>query len=291
MSIRFSYCGARLCRASGPVAPCEAKPRVHGAAVRHIALAGWLLFALTSCVARHPPAFRVLPGTPEYSLEAPDASRTGFSRILGQYAGADLGWADLREKMSLQIDQAYFREGAESEDIRSYLGLESVRYAKTAAGPLREAEDSPPLAMRSPSQPAARELLPAAQRDLPHHRLYYQLLINETDDRRAAVLLSAPSRETLQQLAADPVASCRQEPAACTIFPEHCSVSLQLEIEVDGKKMNVPWGTRLSLIVKGATEPRLYRSTGTRHERVELDPADPKALGIPLLPGDRVETR
>ncbi|MEZ5365983.1 MAG: hypothetical protein R2748_27535 [Bryobacterales bacterium] len=251
--------------------------------------------ALCGCAAKRPPVFRVLPGTPEYLLEAPDASRTRFSEILGQYAGADIGWADLRPKMSLQIEQAYFREGAEAQDIRSYLGLESVRYAKTAAGPLREVEASPPLATRPPSQPAARTLLPVTHRDLPRQRLFYQLLLNPTEDRRAAVLLSAPSRDVLEQLAtrlaADPAGTCRQESAACTAFPEHCSVSLQLEIEVDGKKTNVPWGTRLGRVAKGSPTLRLYRSTGARLERVELDPTDGQALGIPLLPGDRIETR
>lgn len=252
--------------------------------------------ALTSgCAVRRAPAFRIVPAAPEYLLEAPDASRTPFGDILPRYAGADSGWADMRPGMALHVERAYFREGAAEQNIRSYLGTETVRYRSREDGTLAETDAGPPLEPRPAGQASARSLLGKAQQQLPHHRFFFQLLVNPTEDRRAAVLLSAPSRDELTRLAdalvTDAAATCQASPESCTIFPENCSVSLEMEITVNDATTVVAWGTRLARVADGRPDLELHRLNEGRQTRVELDGSDLEALRIPLLPGDRVKAR
>jgi hypothetical protein len=66
-------------------------------------------------------------------------------------------------------------------------------------------------------------------------------------------------------------------------------VALEMEIRVNGARRAVLWGSPLSSIASGPNVS-LRRVYNGRLTNVDLDPADPAARHLPLLPGDRVES-
>jgi hypothetical protein len=69
-----------------------------------------LLFSL-ACTHR---SFRVLPGDPDYLLRSPDSKQVPFREVLNGYNGFVQGkdWLDLRPRMELRVENAYYEEGA-----------------------------------------------------------------------------------------------------------------------------------------------------------------------------------
>jgi hypothetical protein len=109
---------------------------------------------------------------------------------------------------------------------------------------------------------------------------------------RGSVLLGASSVDELNQLTshlqAAPESVCTAQSAHCTVFPEACSVSLEIDIEVNGAPRTVHWNSTLASIAPHPSRLKLLRLSGNRITPVQLDPADPRALRLPLLPGDRI---
>ncbi|MBZ5578390.1 MAG: hypothetical protein LAP40_17635 [Acidobacteriia bacterium] len=250
-----------------------------------------LLFAL-SCASRRPPAaFRVLPANPSYLLRAPDASETPFREVLSRFTGSNPNWVDLRPGMELRIENAYYREGAKKHDLRNYLGTAVARYEARAVG-LRLAAVESGLETYPAGQPAVRELIRASQRRYKAYRFFYEVLFNRKSELRGAVLLGAGTAGELDRLAvellADPGSVCGGTLPHCTIFPETCTVSLEMEIVVNGAPKTVEWGSVLASVAARPRHLELLRLYGGRLTPVEIDPADSSALRLPLLPGDRV---
>jgi hypothetical protein len=109
-------------------------------------------------------------------------------------------------------------------------------------------------------------------------------------------LLGAPSAAELgrlsSQLLAAPASVCGTSPR-CSVFPETCTVSLEIEIVVNGSPRTVLWGSFLSSVAIRPRHVDLQRLYRGRLVPVEINESDPDALRLPLLPGDRVswETR
>ena len=82
---------------------------------------------------------------------------------------------------------------------------------------------------------------------------------------------------------------CGDDSQSCTVFPETCSVALEVDIFVNASRRFVLWGSRLSGVAEPGSHPKLFRLYRGQWKRVELDANDPLALAVPLLPGDRVK--
>ena len=96
---------------------------------------------LLSCASRLPSrSFRVLPATPDYLLQSPDSVETPFADVLHTYNGFEASWGsvDLRPKMELRVENAYFREGiCQRRGMDGFLGTGVARYEVRLQGALR----------------------------------------------------------------------------------------------------------------------------------------------------------
>jgi hypothetical protein len=247
---------------------------------------------LTSCATTHAP-FRVLPGTPNYSLRAPDSKVTPFPDIPSRYAVTGQGWVDLRPRMGLRVENAYFHEGAAKHTVDEFIGTEAAEYGVGSSGSLRLVVLQSKVPQRPKDQPPVQALVGDALMHYRFHRYFYQVVFSKSKgDVGGAVLLGARSAVELAALAArlltDPDSVCIGQSAHCSVFPELCSVSVQMEIVVNGAPRRVLWGSALGSVAIRPKAVQLLRSFAGRPTPVEIDASDPNAPRLPLLPEDRI---
>jgi hypothetical protein len=145
---------------------------------------------------------------------------------------------------------------------------------------------------RPEDQPAVQELLRPEQRRYRYHRFFYQVVFKSKGEIRGAVLLGAGSKQELDRLGdrlvAEPDSVCGDRLVHCTVFPEVCSVSVEIEIVVNGNPSTVVWGSVLASVATRPKHFKLLRLHAGRLTAVEVDFGDVNALRLPLLPGDWV---
>ncbi len=236
-------------------------------------------------------SFQVLPAQPQYLLRSPDATTTPFSDVLSSYNGFVPGkdWMDLRSKMQLRIENAYYQKGFPKRGLNGYLGTEIAQYRVTREGRLRLISVKP-MADRPVDQLPVQQLVTATQERYRFHRFYFEILFRKSV--QGSVLLGANSADEIASLAAQllrqPDSVCGNESKHCTVFPEACSVSAEMEIVVNGAPTTVGWGSLLASIADHPQQVDLLRSYAGRPTPIEIDPHDPGALRLPLLPGDQI---
>lgn len=252
-----------------------------------------LLFTLATCAPRGGrEMFRVLPARPEYRLRAPDSRETPFPDVLSSFTRAASAWVDLRPGMEVRIENAYYREGAATRTFADFLGTEVGHYQVRPDGRLRLISVDSGVQQQPADQPAVQQLITAAQERYRFHRFFYEILLNRRAELRGAVVVGARSADELNrvsgQLLADPASVCGASAPRCTVFPEKCTVSLEIEITVNGASRTVLWGSFLSNIAQKPRRLELLRLYRGRLTPVEIDASDTAALRLPLLPGDRM---
>jgi hypothetical protein len=226
-------------------------------------------------------------------LRSPDAKETPFPDVLSRYsdAGESQGWL-LHPNTELHIENAYYREGAPKHGIANYIGTEKAVYQVRARG-LRRISVQSGLERRPADQPPVQELIGPAQLHYRYYRYFFQIVFRQKAEVRGAVLLGAGSIDELDILAArlmtDPDAVCDGQSPHCAVFPEACTVALEIEIVVNGARRTVAWGSMVENVAKNARKLRLWRLDEGRLTPVQVDAGDPNALRLPLLPGDRLE--
>ncbi len=255
----------------------------------------WL--ACISCATRiSSKSFVVVPGTPAYSLRSPASQQTPFPEILHSYSGFERGSAfvDLRPGMELSIENAYYQPGMSRRGLAGFLGTETAGYKIEPHGRLRLLSVQS-MRTRPTNQPAVDDLISPAQRAHRFFRFYYEVFFRRTDASRGSVLLSTDRQDDLTRLAtqliADPDSICRSGAKDCTVFPEACSVSLGMEVLINGARRSVLWGSTLASLADHPRYLQLLRLYNGRLAPVKLDATDDRALTLPLLPGDRLVFR
>jgi hypothetical protein len=249
-----------------------------------------------ACAPRHGAAsFRVVSAAPDYLLRSPDSKSTPFPEVLGEYTRVDPGWVQLRPRMELRVENAYYREGAPKRGLENFLGTEIGRFRVQPDGTLRQISVPSSLPERPADQPPVEQLLAARKMRFPHHRYFYQVILNRGTGARTAILLSAASPEQLdlltKQLFSTPESTCGDASIHCTVFPEACTVSLEMEIVVNGLPRTTLWGSAVRHIAAHPSYLELLRPHEGRLTPVDIDARDPNALRLPLLPGDRLTWR
>jgi hypothetical protein len=245
-----------------------------------------------SCISSRHQAFRVIPHTPSYLLRSPDSRETPLSEVLHAYNGFERAqsWMDLRSEMVLRVENAYYEPGASRHGLEGFLGTEVALYEVTARG-LRLLSVEP---LKDPpeGEPAVQDLIRSAQMSLRYFRLYFEIVFAQNNDAHGSVLLAANSTDELDGLSARlnrPETVCNDAAPHCTVFPEACTVSVQIHIVVNGKARNVDWGGALMEIVTDHPQHlELRRLYAGQLIPVQIDPRDRNALQLPLLPGDEV---
>jgi hypothetical protein len=257
--------------------------------VRPIVALATLLMA--SCAARQTAiAFRVLPSRLDYVLLSPDSNKTPFPEVLSRYTKVGPGWVELRPLTQLRVENAYFREGLPKHGLANFLGTEIARYRVLSTGALERFSVQSRVAQRPSDQPPVQQLVSDSQRLLHVHRFFYQVVFNKKSSVQNAVLLGAQSEEEIDQLTArlleEPETVCADDSRQCAVFPEACTVSLEIEIVVNGRRRTALWGGVLADFAAGHPNVTLFRRYKGRLAPVDVDTHDHEAARVPLLPGD-----
>ena len=194
--------------------------------------------------------------------------------------------------MELRVEDAYYEPGASRHGLAGFLGTEVAQYKVGSHGGLqllsvRSMKDRPN------DQPSVQKLILRSQQRHRYFRFYYEVLFRKSGNSRGSVLLSANAKGDINLLAAelmsDPDSVCDERSAHCTVFPEACSVSIEMEIVVNGSPRNVIWRSVLSDVVDHPHQLEFFRIYNGRLTPVKIDTDDSEALKLPLLPGDHVK--
>ena len=144
------------------------------------------------------------------------------------------GWVDLQPPMQLRVENAYYREGASKRGLDGYLGTEIARYQVEPNGHLRLLTTQHMKDRPHDQQPVER-LMPSFVQRYRYHRFYFAILFRRNATARGSVVLGANRSEDLERLVSalltDPDAVCNDRSRHCAVFPENCSVA----VEVNGQ--------------------------------------------------------
>src|SRR5271155_2002766 len=133
-------------------------------ASKAVALGCAAMLCMCSCMTpRARGSFRVLQGEPNYLLRSPDATETPFPEVLSRYSevGDTQGWL-LHPDTELDIENAYYREGAPKHGIANFIGTEKAVYAVRPRS-LRLISVESGLEQHPADQPPVQELIGPAR--------------------------------------------------------------------------------------------------------------------------------
>lgn len=191
------------------------------------------------------------------------------------------GGMNLHPTMELRIENAYYRPGVPRHGSQGFLGTEIALYRVQANGTVRLLSVRS-LKDRPRGEPPVQQLISRRQRRYHYHRFYREVFF-PSGHARSSVLIGA---NTQRELHTDPNALCAKRSDRCTVFPEECTVSIEMEIFVNGAPQNVIWDSDVASVVNHPQHIQLLRRYHGRLTEIKLNPHDPKALRIPLMPGD-----
>jgi hypothetical protein len=145
---------------------------------------------------------------------------------------------------------------------------------------------------RPENQQPVQSLVSTTFAERRFHRFFYEVLFKSRAAMRGAVVVGASSVHELQdigtRLVADPDSTCDGRQDRCVVFPEACTVSLEMEITVNGATATLPLGSSLASVAPHPRRAVVVRNYSGHPTPIEIPPNDIKALQLPLLPGDRV---
>lgn len=244
---------------------------------------------LQSCARSH--AFRVIPAKPAYLLRSPDAHLTPFPDILQKFNGFQPGLNsnDLRPLMELRIENAYYQPGASRRGLAGFLGTELARYEVKPNG--LELLSFKSMKDRPPAEPPVQNLISESMMHYRFYRFYYEIVFAASGNSHGSALLGAASTAELDQLSAqitNAEAVCNATSVHCTVFPEACSVSVEMRIVVNGKPQTAVWGSTLESVADHPHELHMKRLYDGQLRPVRVDAHKPGSLRLPLLPGDEI---
>jgi len=245
-----------------------------------------------SCILRgRGGSFCVLPNEPNYLLQSPDSEKTPFSGVLHAFNGFNPGQGslDLSPLMGLRIENAYYQKGASRHGLTGFLGTETAQYELTAEG--LSLESAQPMTGRPESDVPVQQLIPESQLHFREYRLYLEIFLPGSAGTHSSALLGANSKDELNRLSEQitkPESVCNSRSAHCTVFPEACSVSVEMQITVNGKRQMAFWGSSLASIADHPHHLKITRLYAGRQTPIKIDASDRGALRLPLLPGDQI---
>ncbi len=196
---------------------------------------------------------------------------------------------DLRSLMELRIENAYYQKGASRRGLEGFLGTEVARYDVTPRGLQLVSVQS--MKERPEGEPPVQQLISNTEMKFAYYRLYFEIVFTRNGDSHGSALLGANSIEDLNELSAEltePEKVCNATSVHCTVFPEACSVSVEMKIVVNGKPQTIVWGSLLASITDHPQHLEMKRLYAGRLTPIKINPRDPNALRLPLLPGDQI---
>ncbi len=239
-------------------------------------------------------AFRVVPTSPVYLLRSPDATKIPFPDILQKFNGYQPGQnsIDLRPLMELRIENAYYEKGASRRGLQGFLGTELAQYEIEANG--LKLLSFRPMQNRPDDEPAVQNLIREPMMKYRFYRFYFELVFAASGNSHGSALLGANSLDELNGLSSqitNAEAVCNSRSVHCTVFPEACSVSVEMRIVANGKPQTAVWGSLLQSVAEHPSRLEVKRLYGGKLLPVHLDAHDPAALRLAFLPGDEISWR
>lgn len=219
----------------------------------------------TSCATRHPTAAApVLKSTASY--------------------------LDLRPGIRLNIEKAYYAGGSDGRGLNGFIGTQLATFGVQQNGSLRLLDlQNKPFREGLASQIPADQLLPAFMRNKRSYRFFYAVPFARASRPTASVLIGAKSAREIEdlskRLAVSPDEVCRPQSTLCTVFPEGSTVSISMEIFVNGDQKVVLWGSVLGSLAQGRSAATLDRRGENHPQQIRLEG---DTLRMPLQPGDRI---
>jgi len=193
--------------------------------------------------------------------------------------------------MELSVENAYYREGAPKHGLTGFLGTEIALYQIRPKGGLRLLTVKS-MEQRPQDQLPVQQLVDKSQRRFRRYRFFFELVFRQSANSRGSVLLGANTKDELNSLTSRllqaPESVCGTTSVHCTVFPEACSVSLEIGITVNGEARTVMWGSTLASVVAHPRSIKMQRLYAGRMIPLQVDADDPNALRLPLLPNDRI---
>lgn len=193
--------------------------------------------------------------------------------------------------MGLRIENAYYQNGMPARGLKGFLGTEIAEYEVNARGLRLSSVTS--MKLRPEGAVAVQKLISPAQTKFRYHRMYFEIMF-PNGKTHGSVLLGANSTDELERLSSQlshPETVCGGNSTHFTVFPEACSVSVQMRIVLNGKTQTAIWGASLQSVAgehaQHLSMKRLYKG---RLVPVDINIHDPDALRLPLLPGDHISS-
>lgn len=153
--------------------------------------------------------------------------------------------------MELRIENAYYEAGAPRSGLAGFLGTEVARYAVLSNA--LDLLSVQPMENRPNDDIPVQDLVSSAGRKFSYYGLYLEIVFARSDHSHGSVLLGADSQKEIDELSArltHPETVCYEPFIHCTVFPEACSVSVEMKVVVNSKATSVMWGGTLGNIAK-----------------------------------------
>jgi hypothetical protein len=197
-------------------------------------------------------------------------------------------YLDLRPGVRFSVEQAYYSPGATRRGLTGYLGTRVATFGFRPNGDLLLVSDeSKPFQAVPPNQLPTEPLLPPHMRSKRRYRFFYAVTFARSGRPSSPVLLGARSIKEIEELSARLKAApddvCSPQSVQCAVFPEGSTVSISMEIVVNGAPQVVLWGSVVGSVTGGRPASRLERMASGSLE--VLPNGNPT---IRLLPGDRI---
>lgn len=148
------------------------------------------------------------------------------------------------------------------------------------------------LAVIPKDQPRTVDLVTPTMKRFRNYRYYYAVVFANRGrgTTGSAVLLGANSLSEIERLGnrlvSNPETVCDAASANCIVFPQNCTVSLEMAVTVNGVSKSMAWGSRLSAVVPAGKNVRLMRGKDVAKD---FHAGAMEIRAFVLLPGDRVE--
>ena len=208
---------------------------------------------------------------------------------------------NLKPDLRLKVERAYFSASEKSD--KNYLGVSTVLFDVTpnSEGLFRFQQAQPihysPDSLAQIDREGSRDLAILDLKPQKHYRVLFYTHQVPTDQNFSAALIGADDSARLDQfeqaMRADAGASCTSsthDDVQCLEFRGFVTVSVQIQIELNGKPQFVDWGTAVKGVVplKSRKSLKIQRRLGDTYYDLTFNRSDKNILDLTLVGADRL---
>jgi hypothetical protein len=207
----------------------------------------------------------------------------------------------LKPNLRLKVERAYFSSSEKSD--KNYLGLSDVLFDVTpnSDGSLQfqqaQALHYAPDSLAKTDHEGSRDLAILTLKPQKHYRVLFYTHQVPADQNFSAAIIGADDPARLdafeQAMRADAGASCSSsthDDIQCLEFRGFVTVSVQIQIELNGKPKFVDWSTTVKAVVppKSLKSLKIQRRFGNSYYDVTFNRSDKNILDLTLVGADRL---